>query len=97
MSAERKPMFAENETLESKVYQAIGAGSMCWVDTPSGVFDSDRAKHVGDEIWNEVKADRANTQALLSRALEILKLGDSYDRGYGVHALIGEIEKQLKQ
>jgi len=70
---------------------------MCWVDTPTGVFDSDRAKHVGDEIWKEIKADRANTHTLLRRALEILKLGDSYDRGYGVHALIGEIEKQLEQ
>lgn len=42
------------------------------------------------------EADRAKTRALLSRALEILRLGDSFDRGYKVHELISEIEEQLK-
>jgi len=37
--------------------------------------------------------DRANTQALLRRALEVLKWGDSYDRD----EMANEIEKQLEQ
>jgi len=34
----------KDDTLESKVYQAIGAGSMCWSETPKGVFDSDNVE-----------------------------------------------------
>ena len=43
----------KDDTLESKVYQAIGAGSMCWSETPKGVFDSDNAKKPETEASTE--------------------------------------------
>lgn len=30
--------------------EAIGAASMCWGETPSGVFDSDRALAIGEKL-----------------------------------------------
>jgi hypothetical protein len=49
----------KDDTLESKVYQAIGAGSMCWSETPKGVFDSDNAKKYGDALWKAIEAERS--------------------------------------
>lgn len=35
---------------ESAVFQALGAASMCWSKVPSGIFESDRAKEIGDKL-----------------------------------------------
>lgn len=46
----------EPETLAEVIFQAIGAGSVCWDDmSGTGVFESDRAKALGDEVvaWIE--------------------------------------------
>lgn len=45
------------ETLEEAVYQAIGAASMCWEDPGgAGVFDSTRAKAIGDLLLAKIRA-----------------------------------------
>lgn len=36
--------------LEEAVFQAIGYASMCWSETPTGVFDSTAAKSAGDAL-----------------------------------------------
>lgn len=38
------------EDATSAIFQALGAASMCWMDTPTGIFDSTRAKWVGDGL-----------------------------------------------
>jgi hypothetical protein len=40
----------ERVTLEEAVFQALGAASMCWSETPKGTFDSTRAKEIGDAL-----------------------------------------------
>lgn len=38
-------------TLEEVVFQALGAASVCWDPMDcTGVFESDRAKKIGDEV-----------------------------------------------
>jgi hypothetical protein len=37
-------------TKEELIFQALGAASMCWTGSPSGVFDSTRCKQIGDEL-----------------------------------------------
>lgn len=45
-------------TLEEAVYQAIGAASVCWEDVAkAGVFDSDRAKAIGDALLTRVRGE----------------------------------------
>lgn len=56
---ERKPFRFDREhagtlTPRSAVMQAIGAASMCWTTTPTGVFDSDRAVEVGEALLDEI-------------------------------------------
>lgn len=54
MSDDEKFEFQREEdgslSLESAVFQALGAASMCWDETPKGVFDSTRAKEIGDSL-----------------------------------------------
>ena len=36
--------------LEEKVYMAIGQASMCWSETPKGVFDDSQAKKIAEDL-----------------------------------------------
>jgi hypothetical protein len=47
-------------SVEGAVFLAVGAASMCWDETPKGIFDSTRAKEIGDAL---VEFIRANTVA----------------------------------
>lgn len=56
------------KTLEEAVYVALGAASMCWTETPQGVFDSERASMVGQNLLRAIEElshrevpDSANT------------------------------------
>lgn len=43
-------------TLDSYVFQALGAASMCWNPRPSDqVFDSTQAKKIGDALLEKIK------------------------------------------
>lgn len=41
--------------LAQRVYEALGAASMCWDESPLGIFDSDRAIAVGDELLRYIR------------------------------------------
>lgn len=65
------------------IYQAIGEASMCWEDRPTGIFDSDRAKEIGDRLWNQYKALESRIQKLEAVAEAARDLQDSaYYSGY---------------
>jgi hypothetical protein len=38
------------EKLEELIFTALGEASMCWTETPHGIFDSTRAKEIGDKL-----------------------------------------------
>jgi len=40
--------------IESAVFQALGAASMCWSQTPKGVFESTWAKQIGERLLEEI-------------------------------------------
>ena len=44
-------------TLEYIVYQGLGEASMCWSEIPNGVFDSERAKQIGDAIMAAIREE----------------------------------------
>jgi hypothetical protein len=43
------------QELKTKFYEALGAVSMCWSETPKGIFESTRAKQIGDDVWAEIE------------------------------------------
>lgn len=48
---------------------SIGEASMCWSETPSGVFDSTRAKEICDKLIaavEQLKAENENLKLLLA-------------------------------
>lgn len=36
--------------LHQAVFESLGAASVCWIPRPTGEFDSERAKEIGDEL-----------------------------------------------
>ena len=44
------------EELKEKVFQALGAASMCWLpDTGDLEFDSSKAGKIGEKLWIEIE------------------------------------------
>lgn len=41
--------------LTEVVFTALGEASMCWSETPKGIFESTRAKEIGDRVMNSIQ------------------------------------------
>lgn len=46
-----------NKTIEEEVMEAIGEASMCWSETPNGVFESERAIAIGQRLVTLIKGE----------------------------------------
>jgi len=44
------PILNDAKDLEQAVFMALGAASVCWDAAPTGLFDSTRAKDIGEEL-----------------------------------------------
>jgi hypothetical protein len=40
--------------IETIVFEALGTASMCWSETPKGIFDSSQASNVGNEAVSNI-------------------------------------------
>lgn len=38
------------EKIKQAIYEALGAASMCWSETPKGTFDSTKANEIGEDL-----------------------------------------------
>jgi len=43
---------------EELIMTAIGEASMCWSETPKGVFDSTRASQIGKKLLEDIKSGK---------------------------------------
>lgn len=43
-------------TLHEAVFQAVGAASMAWTETPTGIFDEVWARVVGDRLVEAIRS-----------------------------------------
>lgn len=41
-------------TIEERIFTALGEASMCWSETPKGVFDGTKAKEIGDKLVDDI-------------------------------------------
>lgn len=55
------------------VFQAIGEASMCWSQTPGGVFDSSKAQTVGERILSEHLSVVSELEQRLKVAVEFIE------------------------
>ena len=75
--AENMPL-EESKTLKNKVFEALGEVSMCWSETPKGVFDSINAERIGNELMDEIENDLPNAIKVLQKHLSEDKSEGSY-------------------
>lgn len=47
-----------NESLKEKIFQSIGEASMCWSETPRGIFNSTKAKEIGEDLVNAIEVNK---------------------------------------
>lgn len=45
----------KKEKLETLIFVALGEASMCWSETPKGIFNSDKAKLVGEKLVEDIE------------------------------------------
>lgn len=45
------------KTFKNKLFEALGAASMCWSKIPKGVFDDNKAVEIGDNLFNDYEKD----------------------------------------
>jgi hypothetical protein len=69
------------EELRKVIGEAIGAASMCWSETPTGVFKSDRADEILGEVMNAIDStygvERPKEETFLERLInEEKELGE---------------------
>lgn len=43
------------EALKEKIFTALGSASMCWSETPMGVFDSNNCLEIGNKLIEDIK------------------------------------------
>jgi hypothetical protein len=69
----------EIEALKTTIYEAIGEGSMCWTERPTGIFESEKAKAAGDRILAAVEAirtDRDNLRRFIEELVSTVAWGN---------------------
>lgn len=92
--------WSESETpnLEAAINQALGAASMCW-DSPeaAGVFDSTRAKEIGDKLHrfttallvNEARLGFATTLELVNELQARAEVAKTVGESWPEYSTVG--------
>ena len=59
--------------LREMLFQALGEASMCWSETPKGIFRSDRCKEIGEEVIRafDLAAEESGMCAIVSRYIPL--------------------------
>jgi len=84
------------EKLKEEILVAIGHASMCWSNiNGAGVFDSEQAEKVGDELLEFVKAHF--TAQADNKAREVLEGLRKFAKPLDVDLIKDEITRQLKE
>jgi hypothetical protein len=61
----------DKQDIETTIFTAIGAASTCWESLwEAGVFDSDRAKEIGDALHTEFQAYVRQHEVAARQAME---------------------------
>ena len=44
-----------SDELRTKIFEALGEASMCWIPRPTGEFDSTNTERIGNELIEEIE------------------------------------------
>ncbi len=65
------------DELKESIFMALGEASMCWDPLPSNqVFESTRAKEIGDKLVEKIMPILSQCEAMRSALVEIEKICD---------------------
>lgn len=55
----------DEKSITTKIFESLGQASMCWSETPTGIFDSSRATVIGDALVKDIMEGTNFSWALL--------------------------------
>lgn len=87
-----------SDELKTFIGEKMGEATMCWEPIPSGVFDSQRATKILDEVYSAVEQHIQQVE-LAARKDELHKIGESFLTTKGLMWIIArnqELKEQLK-
>ena len=67
-------------SLRTEIFEAIGEASMCWTETPSGIFDSQRAEKIAFRIEDKVTEIERKLEIAV-RALKFYANRNNFENG----------------
>lgn len=73
MSEAVRPQSPYLHTLREAVGIAIGEASMCWEQTPAGVFDSSRALDVANRLCERIEGETADLRRKYDAAIRFIQ------------------------
>lgn len=91
------------EALTTDVFEALGALSMCWSETPKGEFESTRAKEIGDALMIKITAYAYQQTASLQKEVDKWKGVARFEneecikKAHRINELHGDISSLQKQ
>lgn len=59
-----------NQKIKTAIFEALGEASMCWSETPKGVFDSTHAEEIGNKLCGLIDANVPQAVSVLATALK---------------------------
>jgi hypothetical protein len=65
-------MSEQHQSLREIIGIAIGEASMCWSETPTGVFDSSRAKEICDRVVQTIER-RVYLESMIKGHMEAMR------------------------
>lgn len=76
--------------LDEKVFEALGKASMCWSETPKGVFESEKASQIGDELIEEINKSKNESY---KQGKESIVIDENTSDGYHTFKELYEFRK----
>ena len=99
---EKDNRFADAEDRKGLIFQAIGAGSMCWEHIErAGIFDSDAAKKIGEDAYarllefDEPLLGLATTRDLLLELMSRFFMGQNFPDWEHAHDALDKMIKGI--
>lgn len=69
------------ENIEKEIFITLGEVSMCWSEKPKGIFESEKAKEIGERLIKLIKENETTKLGLATTSELIYELAARCDTG----------------
>ena len=82
------------EKIKQAIYEALGAASMCWSETPKGTFDSTKANKIGEDLIQKLYPELPQKEEIFMDRL-IKERGELHDKFFKLTSFLDTGEQNV--